>query len=52
MPLGRALSTEMPNIDSHQQAVREALRHIEFWHVDPLERLFQLPAFERMGGAA
>lgn len=36
-----------PNCESWIEAMRAADSHLRFWHLDPLERQFQLPAYER-----
>ncbi|MCX5209768.1 hypothetical protein OG689_10780 [Kitasatospora sp. NBC_00240] len=40
----------MPNLATQAEALREALAHIKFWHVDPLERLYLMPAAAGMEG--
>jgi hypothetical protein len=46
------LSSDMRNADDWAQALRNAFSHVRFFHVDPLERLFQAPAYERAGGTS
>jgi hypothetical protein len=35
----------MPNIDSHAEALARAWEHILRWHRDPLQVLFDAPAY-------
>lgn len=48
-PVGRSgrINQAMPNLPTHARAMWHALDHVRYAHVDPLERLYALAAYDR-----